>query len=201
MDAWIARTEETALRALDAAAVCRFEPIADVSSSGVLTASGIRFPSPRLGKVLRSACGLAVMAVRLRGWEELMRQGDSADQMLYDIWANAVLESAASDLRVALKREIRDRGFFVTPTWSPGQNGVALECQESLFQLLQPEEIGMSLGEDWLMSPVKSVTQLFGCSRERSGERPIPCDLCDSRNTCASAYFESLYDSDTEAGI
>ena len=71
----------------------------------------------------------AAMALRLRGEEMLAGRGDYADHMLYDLWANAVLESAASDLRVALKREFRDRGFFVTPTWSPGQNGIALSNQ------------------------------------------------------------------------
>lgn len=194
VDAWIARTEETALRALSAEAVCRLEPLSEVTPEGILTCSGIRFSSPRMGEVLRSACGMAAMAVRLRGWEALQGRGDMADGMLYDIWANAVLESASSDLRAALKREIRDRGYFVTPSWSPGQDGIALENQRPLFRLLQPEEIGITLGEDDLMSPIKSVTAFFGFCRERPAERPVPCDLCTDRSYCASAYFEDMYD-------
>ena len=78
VDAWIARTEEAALRALSAEAVCRLEPLSEVTPEGILTCSGIRFSSPRMGEVLRSACGMAAMAVRLRGWEALQGRGAAA---------------------------------------------------------------------------------------------------------------------------
>ncbi len=194
VDAWIGRTEAEALRSLSVEAVCLLEPVMETNEAGVRTASGIFFPSPRMGEVLDGACGMAAMALRLRGEEALSGRGDFADQMLYDLWANAVLETAASDLRVSLKREFRDRGFFVTPTWSPGQNGIDLSNQVPLFKLLHPEEIGITLGPGNLMEPLKSVTQLFGCGWEVLRGQLVPCDFCDSRSACVSAYFESLYD-------
>ena len=198
VDDWIQRTEEEALRALSAEAVCLLEPVAEAGPEGVRTVSGVFFPSPRMGEVLSGACGMAAMALRLRGEEMLSGRGDYADHMLYDLWANAVLESAASDLRVAPKREFRDRGFFVTPTWSPGQNGIALSNQAPFFRLLRPEEIGITLGPDCLMEPLKSVTQFFGCGWEVMPGQIVPCDYCENRNDCVSAYFESLYDKEQQ---
>ena len=48
------------------------------------------------------------------------------------------------------------------------------------------------------MEPLKSVTQFFGCGWEVLPGQIVPCDYCENRNDCVSAYFESLYDKEQQ---
>jgi hypothetical protein len=47
---------------------------------------------------------------------------------------------------------------FMTLSYSPGYCGWNIDAQKKLFSFLQPQQIGISLNESCLMTPLKSVT-------------------------------------------
>ncbi|MBI4404793.1 MAG: hypothetical protein HY537_11560 [Deltaproteobacteria bacterium] len=73
-----------------------------------------------------------------------------------------------------------------TMAYSPGYCGWHISAQKTLFQMIEPQTIGISLNEDFLMSPLKSTTGvLVAGPREIHGVKPgYPfCRQCKCR-TC-----------------
>lgn len=52
----------------------------------------------------------------------------------------------------------------VFPRFSPGYGDLDIRVQKDIFSLLSPSKIGVTLGDDFLMSPLKSVTAFVGVS-------------------------------------
>lgn len=73
-------------------------------------------------------------------------------------------------------------GEKLGPRFSPGYGDLSLECQKTVFDLLDcPRQIGVSLHESLLMLPSKSVTAFVGvggCADNRRG-----CQAC-ARQEC-----------------
>lgn len=60
-------------------------------------------------------------------------------------------------------KEITESMGFLRPRFSPGYGDFLLEFQREIFKMLEPAgKIGVTLGENLLMSPSKSVTAILG---------------------------------------
>lgn len=170
------------------------EPLASCDERQVVTESGAVFKSKLLTKVLKDAEAIVCLATTLEGLEEVAEEFPKAtDQLYYDGWATAILESANLGLREQLKQMLKEQGLYTTGTWSPGQHGFDIYNQEPIFSVLHPEDIGIRLNDSFLMIPQKSETQLFGICRGEQKDSPVPCDYCDKRETCPDAYSEAVY--------
>ena len=79
----------------------------------------------------------------------------------------------------------REKGFTLTPRFSPGYGDLPLKAQKDLFALLSPEKhIGLTLNESLIMSPSKSVTAIAGikttaCKTENSANYCTQCGKAD----------------------
>jgi cobalamin-dependent methionine synthase I len=58
--------------------------------------------------------------------------------------------------------ELEDKGIYSTHSFSPGQNNIPMDMQTQIFQVLKPEEIGVTLNDKFMMHPKKSVSGIFG---------------------------------------
>lgn len=57
-------------------------------------------------------------------------------------------------------------GLCTRPRFSPGYGDLSLSLQREIFSVLDcPRKIGLSLGQELLMSPTKSVTAIVGISK------------------------------------
>jgi len=75
-------------------------------------------------------------------------------------------------------------GLSVRKRFSPGYGDFAIEAQEEIFRVLQPQKhIGLAIGKSLLMSPSKSVTAIVGIGKEGRKE-DYGCEVC----TKACAY-------------
>ena len=113
------------------------------------------------------------------------------DDALAQAWMLDAVASAAADLladRLAerYRQDLVGRGMDgvrVLP-YSPGYCGWPTTGQRPLFAALRPEEIGVTLNDSCLMSPIKSVSGvLVGAPGEAHRFRPdFPfCDDCQTR--------------------
>ncbi len=83
-------------------------------------------------------------------------------QMLQALGAERV-ESLCDAFEMDIRRAAADEGLAVRPRFSPGYGDLPLALQKDVFLVLDcPRRIGVSLNENLLMSPSKSVTALIG---------------------------------------
>lgn len=115
----------------------------------------------------------------------LFDEGDAPLGFLLDAVASEAAAALAEELADAFRVEGGVPGLAVL-AYSPGYCGWPVTGQRPLFARLAPGEIGVSLGESALMSPVKSVSGVLVEAPARAHRfRPdfAFCDLCADR-TC-----------------
>ena len=74
----------------------------------------------------------------------------------------------------------QNEGRYLKPRFSPGYGDLSLEVQKNIFRVLDcNRKIGVALGEQFFMTPTKSVTAMVGIS-EISGESVAGCKNCSN---------------------
>ena len=115
----------------------------------------------------------------------LFAEGDAPLGLLLDAVASEATSALAEEMGDALLGDRADPGLAVL-AYSPGYCGWPVAGHRALFARLQPGEIGISLGESALMSPVKSVSGVLVVAPPKAHRfRPDFefCDACTER-TC-----------------
>jgi hypothetical protein len=141
-----------------------------------------------LGQVFPPITELVFYVVSATGYEALDEEEENmAAKLFLDAWGTAVIECASEHLKKNIAKELEKQSIYATFAFSPGQHNVSMGLQKAIFDLLAPEEIGVTLNEHYLMHPKKSVSGIFGIGPDRDEERLRPCDFCDLRENCSSA--------------
>jgi hypothetical protein len=124
------------------------------------------------------------LAERIR---ELFAVNDPARGWMLDAVASSGADRLSTLLCARLEAELADRGHTsprVLP-YSPGYCGWTVRGQKRLFARLRPEEIGVTLNDSCLMTPIKSVSGvLVAGDREIHRFRP-DFDFCEECKTHA----------------
>lgn len=97
--------------------------------------------------------------------EEYLRSNDFALASMLDTVASLAVENAVALLegRIAqrLAGEETSTGRGVALNYSPGYCGWHISAQNKVFEYLCPEQIGITLNDSYLMTPLKSATGLI----------------------------------------
>jgi hypothetical protein len=112
---------------------------------------------------------------------ELAGEGRVAGAMLLDAIGSAAVEEVADRCNGRICDEALRSGHDPAPRVSPGYGCWELEDQVWLFRELAPAEIGVSLGDRFMMSPRKSISYavpLTGGTAQPRG-RCARCGLVD----------------------
>ena len=141
----------------------------------------------------RSVC-LALFAVTLGDplsgrVKDLFRDGYYAAGYMLDsissLAADRLAEQAATVLLSELAQGDPSAGSLSILAYSPGYCGWHISGQKKLFEVLQPEEIGITLNESFLMSPIKTVSGVLvggpGTIHEFENTYPF-CEACTTRS-------------------
>ena len=98
--------------------------------------------------------------------EEWVRTLNDEGEMTRALLADAVGSSAAISLGTAFEaavvQEFRDLGLLPTRRYAPGYGDFELECQAPLMRMVEAHRIGITLTEDYLMLPGKSISGVVG---------------------------------------
>jgi len=160
-----------------------------IMEDGILLDNGTVFRSRMLAQVMEKAQCVIVLAVTVHGYEAVEKENDGMmETLFYDAWGTAFVEAATTWYQNQLNDEVRRAGMFTSYSWSPGQHHVDISLQVPVFELIHPEEIGMTLNAGMLMYPKKSSTGIIGVGHDSSLTGARACDYCDLRDTCPSAY-------------
>lgn len=120
---------------------------------------------------------------------ELFDNGDYASGYMLDsvssYAADKLADLAAQHLQSELAGRVPSVNTLRVLSYSPGYCGWHINGQKKLFEVLQPEEIGITLNESCLMSPVKSVSGVLiggpGIIHEFVNSYPF-CNTCGTKS-------------------
>ena len=73
---------------------------------------------------------------------------------------------------------------YLRPRFSPGYGDLSLDCQQTILDFLNTKKnIGLSLTDGGMLTPVKSVTAIIGLSKEKNKcKNKKGCMVCDRKN-------------------
>ncbi len=161
----------------------------------VYRGEGMNEDETPLGNIYGSSDSLALFAVTVgeRVCHEISRLFDNNDPALgsmLDSAASEGTEMAAGVVETYYRRHLNDTGWLDgsagTLQFSPGYCGWHISAQKKLFEFLRPGEIGIELGESFLMRPLKSISGVIvaGPKEIFSFDNDFPfCRECDT-NSC-----------------
>ena len=134
-----------------------------------------------LGPVRMVALFVATAGPRIEQLaSELMEQGDELAALIVNAVGAERAEAAESVVIELLREWAHPEGLAPTLPYSPGYCGMALAEQRKLFSLFGDQTVGVTLTEDCLMRPLKSVSGLIGLGPADEVEaHGSPCDRCE----------------------
>lgn len=122
-----------------------------------------------------------------RGVEEKIsrcfEKGDFLKGIILDAAANAALNRLVEDFKAHLLKSAVSKNRSLTRCLSPGRGDWDIGDQEVIFSLLDAEAIGVTLNENRMMSPAKSLTVVFGIGENVCMPHDDLCAGCDMK-TC-----------------
>ena len=91
------------------------------------------------------------------------RQISIAKAAVYQSVGAATVEALCDTLNEDLRRKVLEEGGTLHPRFSPGFGDMSLDNQKGIFSVLRPEKsIGLTLKDNLIMAPEKSVTAIIG---------------------------------------
>lgn len=92
----------------------------------------------------------------------LSEKGEMTRSLLADAYGSAAAIALGLALEEAIARECAPLGLQATKRTAPGYGDFDLEAQKPLVDLLDTASIGVTLTEDFLMLPAKSISGVVG---------------------------------------
>jgi hypothetical protein len=122
-----------------------------------------------LGSALESMC------------RELASSNSIYQSLLMDSVGTAMLDAMGLICNDMLERHSRQMDLFTGCRLGPGLNGISLESQTLLFNLLKEDSAGVYLNEAFIMQPAKSISGFVVYSdtvqQKPSGSKCLQCEM------------------------
>ena len=85
--------------------------------------------------------------------------------LLADAFASSAAIALGLEVETIAARALGEEGLAATKRYAPGYGDWTLDSQGPLFALLDAPRIGITLTEDFLMIPAKSISGVIGGRR------------------------------------
>lgn len=105
--------------------------------------------------------------------------------VIFDAVCTARIEETADECEEKIKEYAKENGYFTNFRYSPGYGDFPLDMQKSLISALEAEKrIGLTVTDNFLMIPRKSVTAVIGLFNIEQQKNEEKCEVCSMRHTC-----------------
>ena len=184
----VVRAKETIRDNLNIVILYKCDNIKSMSDDEVVLENGLKYSGKMPVKILKDAAQVVTCVITLQGFQELaQKEEDFLVQYFMDTWGSAYVESAQAYLGKKVLEDLKTEGKSRTHLWSPGQYGFELKNQKTIFELLNPEEVGCTLTKKFMMVPVKSGSGIWGVIEPDVKDLLLPCDFCQFGSKCPAS--------------
>ncbi len=148
------------------------------------------------GPVVEVVCGAEALALTVvtvgSAVDERIRQlsagGERFQALVLDELASWAVDQVRQQLYAQLRRQFAARDWRTSSFLSPGESAWSVREQRIIFKLLDTSQIGVSLNDSLVMTPLKSLSLMCGAgSRPLGAEGLTNCDFCSIKDRCAYA--------------
>ena len=168
-----------------------------------LISTNLVFPSKDLATHLQHADHCALMAATL-GLETEQRiayysRFNLTKGIIMDACATAAIEALCDQVQAEIGRKAAQEGYTITKRYSPGYGDLSIRHQKEILAALKAyTRIGLTVNENYIMLPRKSVTALIGLEkRESQTGKAVAKDECGSCQT-KNCLYKKGRDTDEE---
>ncbi|HEY98161.1 MAG TPA: hypothetical protein G4O16_08300 [Dehalococcoidia bacterium] len=164
-----------------------YQDIGEVTTDKVRIDS-VTFQSSVLTRMLQRCQRIAVFVLTIGDYlEELVAYLATQEMVLQatvlDAVGSGAVEKFAKDIEAEIRREAAEEGRVVSRRFSPGYCDWDITQQKILFHLLDGNTAGVTLTENMLMTPRKSVSGIVGIGLPgRDIEEYNPCLTCRKKD-------------------
>lgn len=110
--------------------------------------------------------------------KDFMDNNEMLKGYLIDKIASELVEQLADKTEVLLGDELKEIELKATNRYSPGYCGWSVSDQQNLFSLLPTGFCGVSVNENSMMIPIKSVSAVIGVGKNVE-KKNYQCSICD----------------------
>jgi hypothetical protein len=173
---------------LDPRGIYDLFPVAQIEEERLVLENGEFFRSEHLCKLLDGAEKIIVMCCTIgpaleKKVKELNQEGDYGEAYFLDMYGAAAAGAAMFNLYKELLDEFK--GYGTTVFMEPGQLDWNIKDQRVVFKLISPENIGVTLNESNMMTPIKTTTAVFGIGDPAKVKKgSFSCKSCPKRSYC-----------------
>lgn len=153
-------------------------------TDSTVSIGGLTITSRNLAGNLRGCEKAVLLAATIGRTADLMIRQYSvtnlAGAVIVQAAGAACMESYVDEVEDSIRQEAEKRGLYLRPRFSPGYGDFSLEYQKDIFAMLECEKrVGITLTQENLMLPSKSVTAIIGLTaKERESCHRADCSQC-----------------------
>lgn len=141
-------------------------PIEVTETSVKITDTDICFKSSNLAKLLSGCEKCVILAATMGVWADKMLTYYQKTNMSYAVVFDATLSEATESVCNMAEQELKDRGYTLTPRYSPGYGDLSIMHQKDFLKLSDAyKTIGLTCTDSMLLTPTKSVTAIMGIKK------------------------------------
>lgn len=140
-------------------------------------------------KHLKDSSLCAIMAVtlgievdnKIRYYEKV----NMTKALIMDACATTAIEELCDEVENTIKKDAEAMHKTITWRFSPGYGDLSLEYQDYILRLLEcNKKLGLSVNENHILIPRKSVTAIIGFQDNAAKKVQNNCDVCINSNNC-----------------
>lgn len=114
--------------------------------------------------------------------------GRHFEMLIFDEIGSWAVDQVRQRIYSDVQAQLAETGRRTSSPLSPGESSWPIREQRIIFKLLDATQVGIELGQGDLMSPMKSLSMIFGAgSREMGSEGLTNCDFCSIQDRCQHA--------------
>jgi uncharacterized protein YlaI len=135
-----------------------------------------------IARAIRKASSMAIFTCTIgeavSSWSTQLIKNNPLKGYLADISASIMAEKTAERIQEEIEKYAREQASSISNRYSPGYCGWSVSDQHLLFSLLPENFCGITLNENALMHPIKSVSGIIAIGKEIV-KNPYQCNICD----------------------
>lgn len=104
--------------------------------------------------------------------------------LIMDSAGSTLIEAVCDSFEALLRKRFEEKGLYLTTRFSPGYGDLPIAAQNRFAELIEARRIGLTVTEDHIMVPRKSVTAVIGIADHPLKEKRKSCASCNLRESC-----------------